>query len=363
MKKNKLSIIITAVLLIVAALLIITQTQTTNKKDISDFAVSDTSNITKIFLADKQNREVLLEKQSNGLWRVNKEFLAIQTNVEVLLNTMLNLEVKNPVALAAHNSVVKRMAAISKKVEVYQNVYRIDFLGIKLFPHEKLTKTYYVGDATKDNLGTFMLMENSSTPYVMHLPGFNGFLFGRYSAKIKDWRDHTIFNYGLTEIKSVKVEFVEQPQESFVCVNNNNRTFSLRSLFSDSETVESYDTLKVLSFISSFRDIKYESLLNDVEKSIKDSVINSQAFHIITIIDTSGNVNKVKTFHLQAVEGETDIDGNQLKYDLDRFYALINDGKDFTLIQFYVFDKITRKLSYFTNDSVSQVQHSFSTVQ
>lgn len=362
MKKNRLSIIITIILLIVAVFLIFNQTKTTNKSHISDFAVSDTSNITKIFLADKQNMEVILEKQANGLWKVNQEFMAIQTNVEVLLKTMLNLEVKEPVPLVAHNTVIKRMASISTKIEVYQNVYRIDFLGIKLFQHEKLTKTYYVSDPTKDNMGTYMLMENSSTPYVMHLPGFNGFLSSRYSAKLKDWRDHTIFKYKLTDIKSIQIEFVEQPHESFICINNNNQSFSLKSLASD-KFVETYDTIKVLDFITSYRDIRFESLLNDIDGNIKDSIIDSQPFHIITITDTTGIVNKVKTFHMRAVEGETDINDNQLKYDLDRFYALINDGKDFTLIQFYVFDEVLRKLSYLTNDTVYQSSHSFQVLQ
>ncbi|MCF8297533.1 MAG: DUF4340 domain-containing protein, partial [Saprospiraceae bacterium] len=270
MKKNRLSIIITIILLIVAAFLIFKQTNTTNKSDLSNFAVSDTSNITKIFIADKQNREALLEKQTNGSWTVNKDYMAIQTNVEVLLKTILNLEVKKPVPLVSHNSVIKRMASIATKVEIYQNVYRINFLGIKLFPHEKLTKTYYVGDATKDNMGTFMLMENSSTPYVMNLPGFNGFLSSRYSAQLKDWRDHGIFKYKLSDIKSIKIEFLEQPQESFVCINNNNQSFSIKSLVDD-KFLDSYDTLKVLDFISSFRDIRFETLLNDVDKKLKDS--------------------------------------------------------------------------------------------
>ncbi|MFC2111600.1 DUF4340 domain-containing protein, partial [Bacteroidota bacterium] len=286
MKKNRLSIIITIILLIVALILILNQTRTTNKSDISDFAVSDTSNITKIYLADKQNRETLLEKQSNGLWKVNKDYNAIQTNVEVLLKTILNLEVKEPVPLVAHNSVVKRMASIATKIEVYQNVYKINFLGIKLFQQEKLTKTYFVGDATKDNLGTYMLMENSSTPYVMHLPGFNGYLSSRYTAKLKDWRDHSIFKYKLTDIKSVKIEFVEEPHESFVCINNNNQSFSLKSLVAG-KFIETYDTLKVLDFISSLRDIRFESLLNDIDTKVKDSILSSQAFHIITIIDAN----------------------------------------------------------------------------
>ena len=32
--------------------------------------------------------------------------------------------------------------------------------------------------------------------------------------------------------------------------------------------------------------------------------------------------------------------GEPLKYDVDRMYALVNDGKDFAIIQYYTFGKI-----------------------
>jgi hypothetical protein len=39
--------------------------------------------------------------------------------------------------------------------------------------------------------------------------------------------------------------------------------------------------------------------------------------------------------------------GNAAPYDRDRLYALVNDGKDFTLVQYFVFDKILRPMSFF----------------
>ena len=362
MKKNKLTLILALILAAVAIILILSKTKTTNLKAISDFAVEDTTNVTKIFLADKQNREITLEKNAQNNWVVNKDYFASKNNVEVLLSTMLNLKVKKPVPKVAHNNVVSRMAGIAVKVEIYQMVYRINILGLKMFPHEKLTKTYYVGDSTQDNLGTYMLMENSNTPYITHIPGFRGFLYTRYSTRVKDWRDHEIFKYLISNIKSVKIEFNENSQESYIITKKQEHTFSLFSISENAE-VSNYDTLKLLNFLASFRDIRFEALLNDMRKEKKDSIISSSPFQIITVIDTANNVNAVKTFHLNAAEGELDVNGDTILYDRDRLHALINNDKDFTLIQFYVFDKITRPLSYFTNDTILKPVTNFSEIK
>ncbi|HXH17452.1 MAG TPA: hypothetical protein VNJ07_00085, partial [Chitinophagales bacterium] len=42
-----------------------------------------------------------------------------------------------------------------------------------------------------------------------------------------------------------------------------------------------------------------------------------------------------------------DAQGNRLPYDLDRYYAVINNGNDFVIIQDFVFGKIFRKYSDF----------------
>jgi hypothetical protein len=46
-------------------------------------------------------------------------------------------------------------------------------------------------------------------------------------------------------------------------------------------------------------------------------------------------------------EGTLDINGKPLKYDFDKMYAVINDGKDFVSIQYYVFDPLMQPISFF----------------
>jgi len=346
MKKNRNIIIIVIVLVIVSIVLVLTQSRTTFKRALSDFAVDDTATVTKIFMADKNNNTLTLTRLPNRSWQVNNKYPGMRFNLDMLLQTMLDLQVKEPVAFAARNNIIRKLSVSSVKVEIYQWKYRINiFDWIRLFPHEKLTKVYYVGGATQSNRGTFMLMEGSSEPFVTFLPGLRGFLSPRYMPIEKYWRDYTIFSKNVHEIASVKVEFPGTPVLSYMIRNNHDHGFSLIALFNNQE-IGRYDTLKVMNFMTSFSKIGFEALLNDIDKHHKDSILASTPYHIITVTDTNGVSTSVKTYH-RAGNGEVDEKGDPLPYDRDRMFALVNNGQDFTAVQFLVFDPITRPITYF----------------
>ncbi len=350
MKKNRFIFVTFVILALIALILWLTQSPTTFRRSMSDFTLNDSSNVTRIFMSDKNNNSVSLTKISSGKWLVNEKYPAQKLTVEMLLKTMVGIEVQQPVANAAHDNIVKELAVNSVKVEIYQWVYRIDLFGvIRWFPHEKLTKVYYVGGATPSNLGCFMLLENSSEPFIVSLPGFRGFVSPRYSPIEKYWRDYNIFKKTIPEIAIVKVEIPATPDYSYEVRNNGKNKFSLISLTDHSE-IPDYDTLKILNFLSGFRNLNYEALLNDMDKARKDSILASQPFIIITLTDTAGVSKTIKTYHKQGPEGQTDLQGIPLPYDLDRLYASVNDGQDFTIIQYYTFDKVLRPKSFFLRE-------------
>lgn len=344
MKKNRKIIFAVIILAIIAAMFIFTRSDSTLNKNYKDFAIADTSLITKIYLVDKNNNSITLKKNSPGDWTVNGNHKARNSGIETILNTMQKIRVRQPVSKAAHNSVVRRLSSSSIKVEIYQMANRINLFGlVEWFPYEKLVKTYYVGGATQNNMGTIMLIEGSPEPYVVHIPRFRGFVATRYSTNMKDWRDFSIFKQQPADIESVSIEFPEKPELSYKIVAKNNNAFDVISL-TNNQALQKYDTLKVLNFLSSFKNINFEALLNDKNPEFIDSVTSSTPFHIITVNEKSGKNKKIKTFHKTYKEEAKEENSS---YDLDRFYALVNEEKDFVLIQFYTFDKITRPINYF----------------
>lgn len=352
MKKNRLILILALVLIFIALAYTYNNSKGTLSKKDSSFAIEDTSAITKIFLADKQNNSILLSKTAPGEWYINDSLSARNDGINTLLKTIKKLEVKEPVAKTARDNVMKRLASVGVKVEIYQTVYRIDIFGLQLFPHEKLVKTYYVGDQTQSMMGTYMILEDAEQPYIMHIPGFNGFLSSRYSTLLNDWRDHNIYSIDLVNIQTVRLDFPSEPEESYIVENIGNTEFTLTSV-AEGQKIADYDTIGLLDFLSNFRDIRYEAIITNEELHNKDSVIATTPFHVLTVTDISGNTSVLRTFHKKANEGEVELDGTPTLYDKDRLYALFNDEKDFALIQFYVFDGILRPLSYFIKTTES----------
>lgn len=349
MKKYRFTILITLILVVVAVLLTLNQNKGTMRNKGNTFAVSDTSNITRLFFADKRNNMVKLDRMADGSWKLNDEFIANQESVNVMLKTLIAIDIKAPVAKAARNNIIRLLAAKSVKTEVYQKVFRINlFDKIRLFPHEKLTKVYYVGDPTQDNIGTYMLMEGSEEPYVVYIPGFRGFVSTRYSAKVADWRDHGLFDLKLPGIKKVSLTYTDTPKYSFSITNDDNRKFTLVSL-QDSKAVTNFDTLKVINYLGSFRRINYEVLLTELSKFQYDSITSQPPAFVLSLEDKLGKVQTLKAWRRKAAEGETDLEGNPTVWDRERMFARMEGTQDLVMIQYFVFDQILKPLNWFTD--------------
>lgn len=347
MKKNRTILLIVLALLLIAAGLWFTNSYSTLRKGEANFAVQDTASITKIFIADKNNNEVTLTRDTSGAWLVNGE-KAQPEKVRTFLKTLTDLRVRNPVPLVARNNVITRMATLARKVEVYQVRPAINLFDIiTLFPREKLTKTFYVGDVTADNQGTFMLMEGADAPYVVHITGFRGFVASRFSTLDYEWRDYTVFDDGIGEIRTVELEFPAEPGQSYRVELTEDRDVELYRL-EDGQRVQGYDTLRMLNFLTSFSDIRYESLLNkQIDTHIIDSVLSTTPRMNLRLTTRDGEENEVKIYYKKGFSALYQEDGAAMEpFDLDRAYALVNEGKDFVLIQYFVFDKVTRSLAY-----------------
>ncbi len=348
MKKNKIILIAISAFALLAIVLIINSRKTTLNRAEAQFAIDDTATVTKIFIANKMGQSVKLVKQPTGNWQLNDKYIATAENVRLFLSTAKNIQVQAPLAKAAYDAIIKRMATAATKVEIYQKVYFIDFWGMKYFPYEKCTRTYYVGDPTMDNAGNFMMMEGAKHIFIVNLPGFRGFVSPRYSFVESDWRDHTVFSAKLSQIKEVKYEFMDIPKESFKIVALGNRRFNLVRL-SDNAVAPQYDTTKVIDQLMLYRSLKYEAFVTDMEPAKKDSILRFNRFQTITLAENSGKITKVNMYRIPEllIRDQEHMDKVEMAYNRDKFYIVINDSKDMQIAQYFVFERLLQPLSYY----------------
>jgi hypothetical protein len=335
MKKNKLTLIIIIVLALTAGYLYVNNQRGTLRKELKDFAVKDTAAVSRIFMADNFGNKVTLHRVNEDAWMVNDKYEVRRDAIDLLLKTIYRIEVKSPVSKAAFETVVKNMAGNATKVEV--------FMG-----KDKPGKVFYVGGATKDNFGTYMMMENSSVPFIMHIPGFYGYLSSRFFTDEKDWKTTLLYKYSPGEIDKIELAYDEFPEHSFSIENISKGNPMLKSL-KDGKKVENIDKDAVRYFAGSFSKVHFEFYANDIAKETRDSIISLYPKFTFKITDTKGDKNVFRAFKKPVPDGTKDMEGRDIEFDVDRMYGLTSSG-DFVIIQHYVFDQLTPRIEFFLKE-------------
>ena len=356
MKKKHIYIILAILLTLVCLVIILFKTgvlHSANSVPKSDiFAVKDTSTVTKIFIADMNGEHVLLNRR-DGAWYVEDSILAQNSKIKDLLGVISNVTLQQPVAKTAQSNINKMMSVNAIKVEIYQKAPKFKLFGIDFFNKERKVKTYYMGPATMDNMANFAILEGYNEPCIVYIPGFRGFITPFYSFKAVDWYNCDLFSTKITRIKTLTVQDYEHPEESFIVEKSGPRFFSLFN--GQHQPILDYDTIKLLDMLSEYRDLNYELYIVSIEASTKDSILQYNKFKTITLLDVNGQETRLDMYrklqpdamYLDAIL-EMDEPANDLPYNRDKFYAILNGHTENLLqCQYYHFDRANQPLSYF----------------
>lgn len=338
MKNNKILLIILVVLASVAIYIFTTETSGTlgsNKEEKSNFAIKDTASIDKIFIADAKGQSVTLTK-SDKIWVVNNKYEARPDNIRLLMKTFARIDVRSPVPKTAFNNVVKMIATSGTKVEIYQG-------------EDKPSKTYYIGGATLDHQGTYMLLETegvkSSVPFIMYIPGNYAYLTTRFFTEAEQWRDAVVFRYLPEDIKSIELNYFETPEESFI-INNKDSVYTMSAIGSN-EAIPNMNSEMLKQYVGLYQKIYYEMIDVESSKEKIDSIIASPPYLSIKVKGINDRSDKIIAYHMPNYRKIINpVTGEEFPYDVDRMYAYLN-GELFIYIQFATFDNITLPKSYF----------------
>ncbi|MDR1122142.1 MAG: hypothetical protein LBM08_14705, partial [Dysgonamonadaceae bacterium] len=231
MKRNVIWLIVAGVLIIASLAMILYKNNVFSLDDdmqeISGvFAVKDTSNITKIFVADMQGAHVLLKRTPQG-WTLDDTLTASSHQIESVMGKLCNITVREPVPRTAVVNISKRIATGGIKVEIYQMLPKLTLFGHPFFVKERLSKVYYFGPETQDNLGNYALLEGMDEPYIVNVPGFRGYISAQFSPYARDWESHAVFSTKITRIESVAFTDFNNRSESFAVKKAGTRFFEL----------------------------------------------------------------------------------------------------------------------------------------
>ncbi|HMO38356.1 MAG TPA: DUF4340 domain-containing protein [Saprospiraceae bacterium] len=330
-KKTLLLLIAFALLGAIATWYLLTQPddQTTLAGADRQFAIANTDVIYKIFIADRQGSTTTLERR-DGYWMYNGQYRARPNAIDNLLDAIRRVQVKYKPPTAAVKHMVSDLATQGLKVELYDK-------------NNRLLKTYYVGGATADERGTYMIMDRAEQPYVTHIPSWEGNLRFRYSLKGDDWRDKTIFAYRPEDVQAVVIEYPKQRNNSFRLARAG-QDFRVQPFYEVTPVINRPLRSGVIeAYIEGFRSLGAEAFENKNPR--RDSVLQLIPFSIISVTDKNGVTTTARLYPIfpEPIPGATRLpDANVV----ERYFAALDNG-DFMLIQHHVFKKILWGYEFF----------------
>lgn len=310
---------------------------------LSDFQIKDTANIDKVVISEKDFGSIELNRNpKDNKWYINNTSqLAEPYNINLILETAYQIQVKQNIKPELRETAITQMAIRHTKVDYY-------FKG-----EDKPRKTWYVGNGTTDHMGTFMLLETydpksgktlkSPEPFIMFKPGVYGTLDTRYFSNLQLWMYPGVFNYKLKDISKIEVDIKNFPQESYKIELLSDGKVSL--LDQQSTPIQVFDSNAVKHYVTHYRELFYESFANYLTDFQKDSIDNVAADFNFTVTDVDGKQKNVRLWKIK--EQETGFDLAEATYDTGRGLASINGSKEIVKVQFYTWDVLMKPLSYY----------------
>ena len=341
MKKNLKLLLILIVLTVVSGVVWYINgdtDRTLTANPLADFAIEDTSAVTKIFISDANGKTITVERvPGDRYWDLNGKFKARKDAIDIILKTFKRIKVKSPVPSSGRENAIK-LIQTGKRVDVYTD-------------SDTPMKTYFVGTATSDHTGTYMVLEvdgeeRSTEPFITHMEGFTGFLSTRFFTDLEEWRYTGIFDYpDIREVKKVEVINHEKEEESFDIEFNGGNDIRLHSRLLDRD-LAAFDTLAVKDYFLKYKKVHLETYQSHMSEELEEALLNTQAAYTIRVTNREGQVKKIDLYWKPATNQEYDVNGDLIMIDQARMYGVVG-GSDVVLVQTYVFDPLLIPLDYF----------------
>jgi Domain of unknown function (DUF4340) len=295
-----------------------------------NFAIKDTANIGKIFIANRKAESVTLTRQNNGTWMYAEYSKARPAAVNMLLENLHGLTLKYTLPRATLPNVIKDIASEGIKVEIYDK-------------KNKLISDFYVGGAVPDGRGTYMIRANADVPYAMSVAGWEGDIRTSFNMfNPDDWLDRTIFQENPKNIKRVKVEYPKQTAATFVLQAHPEDAYPYRVLSPyNNPTEKPIKKGTPEAYLMGFERVVAESFLSDAPQ--RDSITKLVPFAIITVTHKDDSENIVRLFPYTSYDKNGAI---RTKNENFRYYADCSNG-NFMLVQHPVIGKLLWGYSFF----------------
>lgn len=297
----------------------------------SAFTIRDTGAIGKLFLSENGSGKGVLVQRTEKGWLVNGKYPVLESRLRNLFNTFREQQPLHVAPNDVREGIIRNIAGAGIKVEVYDRQGR-------------LMRAFYVGGELPNFSGTAMLMEGSERPYVVNIPGFEGYLTPRYTPALRYWRDRLVFGIAPDQITSISIHNTQEPLNSFTLTQENGK---LQVKLDPSIHLETpLNQSRASSYLTLFSKVYSEGFLEDIPH-LDSSVAAMPQLGSVDVQGRNGYHESALLYYFPLNERAAATNPNPEsmddRYSTDRFFAIINGGADTVTVPYSNFEKIFRR--------------------
>ena len=157
-------------------------------KNNSSFAPEPEKEISRIDFSQDGKRLTLSKNGDN--WTVNGKAEVRKSGLNFILRVLTEIKIKSPVSPDLFKS------EITEK--------NIDPVKVRVFENGRVIKSFLVYKTNSNTYGNIMKMKESSKPFIVYVPGFEGDIGSGFTLNELFWQPYTVFDYLPSEISSGK---------------------------------------------------------------------------------------------------------------------------------------------------------------
>lgn len=318
MRNNLFLIGLLAVLAVIFFVFIYDRDQSSLSLEETAFAVEDTASIHQIVLTRKVQGNpafrIQLDRQSDGNWLLNERYTALLPKVQKLLNVLHLIQVKEVLVGEGLETADMILGTMHTLVEVSDQ-------------QGNLIKQFLLGTETKDARGTLVKLADAQTPYIVEMPGHQGYINAFFSVEELQWRENLLFQANIEQIQQIAITYADARQ-SF--------TLSRRSPESGWQILgveQALDSVRLAEYLSHFKGKMYaESFASGHYPGKRAELRNHDPSVELVIGYFSGERRNIKLFEREE--------------NLNNFFGWVDDGPELLTVQHFVIDKFLQSRSY-----------------
>lgn len=245
---------------------------TITKGEEETVAIADTAAVKKVTIGKNGVTRVI--SRGNEGWLVNGRYKTAYRPTALLLVGLNQLRIKRPVSEESKQKVYK---------EVMQQG---TVVTIETGEGNKVLR--FLSNPADVNT-TYLVTENSATPYVAYVPGIPGDINNLFNLTENDWRTRKLFASNPRSIDTLKVSYPKDPQGSFEIVYHNG-DFSIPG-------IPAPDSVALRNYLTLYQNAPLTAYLTDKKDSAEAVLRRSELAGTIELSDLKAqNSAQVKVY-------------------------------------------------------------------